>query len=563
MRSGRITNLDKEDVMPKENYAWYYLGNGIETFGINGKPSKYEMKLPGKDEILARVDAVALCASDIKMIRMGNDYPLFKNRDFHKDPAILGHELSLTIEEVGENLKDRWKKGMRVGVQPDVYMSSVRYCMGVNVDGGMQHYILLPKPVFYSDQGETIFEVDKNLSYASVAQLEPNACAEASYRAWGRNEFDKEGSILIYIGPEGDQEYMLDKELEHKKVVIFSKGNKTKKYPENAVDITSLNDTWKEAENGFEDILIVGNIENEEFEDILEHMSDTALICWLAEQETDQMIKADIAKIHYGKNNWIGTTSKCLSDAFLEEKQRYELKDRGTLLVMGGAGAMGRIHTLRAIMKENPPSKIVVTARRRKRLEALLDDFGEVAKKHQVKLNIVAMEDPDWRKELRSYCKEEGFDDIVVSAPGTEPVENAVPFLKKDGMLILFSGTKYGSYAKLPVGYVASYGARINASSGSTVEDEKKVLRKIEAGQYHPDQNVMAIAGFKALKQAVEAVSQGKYPGKVIIYPQLDDLPLLDIHQIGDYDKAFEGAQINGWNREYEEKLYQKLKKGE
>ena len=101
MRSGRITNLDKEDVMPKENYAWYYLGNGIETFGINGKPSKYEMKLPGKDEILARVDAVALCASDIKMIRMGNDYPLFKNRDFHKDPAILGHELSLTIEEVG------------------------------------------------------------------------------------------------------------------------------------------------------------------------------------------------------------------------------------------------------------------------------------------------------------------------------------------------------------------------------------------------------------------------------------------------------------------------------
>ena len=48
------------------------------------------------------------------------------------------------------------------------------------------------------------------------------------------------------------------------------------------------------------------------------------------------------------------------------------------------------------------------------------------------------MEDPDWRKELRSYCKEEGFDDIVVSAPGTEPVENAVPFLKKDGMLICF-----------------------------------------------------------------------------------------------------------------------------
>ena len=70
MRSGRITNLDKEDVMPKENYAWYYLGNGIETFGINGKPSKYEMKLPGKDEILARVKHRCSC---VVRIRYQND----------------------------------------------------------------------------------------------------------------------------------------------------------------------------------------------------------------------------------------------------------------------------------------------------------------------------------------------------------------------------------------------------------------------------------------------------------------------------------------------------------
>ena len=89
-----------------KNKVWYYLGQGMASFGIQDTWIEEEKMQPKPDEVLARIDAVAICASDIKMIRMGNKYPLFKDRNFQENPAILGHELSLTIVQAGANLKN-------------------------------------------------------------------------------------------------------------------------------------------------------------------------------------------------------------------------------------------------------------------------------------------------------------------------------------------------------------------------------------------------------------------------------------------------------------------------
>lgn len=542
--------------MVPKNMVWYYRGAGINSFGKEGKPEERGIERPGKDEVLARVDALALCASDIKMMNMGNEYPLFRDRNFEEFPAILGHELSLTIVEAGENLQEKWKPGMRVGVQPDVYMDSIRYCIGVNTDGGMQQYILLKKPTFYSDQGETVFPVKKDLSYASVAQLEPNACVEAAYRRWGREDFKRDGSLLLYIGQEGDESFVLDKNLCHARISAFIKGKKTQKYPENMRSFDSLEQAVKSEENGFHDILILGNATDEELELMIDHMNQDGLFCWLLQSVTEQKVYVDIAKVHYGTMNWIGTDTHFLSDAFRKENWRYELKKDGKMLIMGGAGAMGRIHTLRALTMKDGPKVIVVTARGQKRLNALKEDFFKIAQENGKRLEIVAISESGWKEKLRSICGEDGFEDVVVTAPGIEPVENAILFLRKDGMLVLFSGTKYGSYAKLPIGYTASFHGRINASSGSTVEDEKRILEKIESGQYQLDKNVMAVAGFNALKDAVESVASGKFPGKVIVYPQLLKLPLTDLKKIGGYDTVLAEIANNGWNQQAERRLY-------
>ena len=75
--------------MDMKNKVWYYLGQGMASFGIQDTWIEEEKMQPKPDEVLARIDAVAICASDIKMIRMGNKYPLFKDRNFQENPAIL------------------------------------------------------------------------------------------------------------------------------------------------------------------------------------------------------------------------------------------------------------------------------------------------------------------------------------------------------------------------------------------------------------------------------------------------------------------------------------------
>ena len=55
----------------------------------------------GPDELLVRHDACGLCFSDIKVIKLGQQHPRIF-RDIQKDPVVLGHEVSLTVVDVGE-----------------------------------------------------------------------------------------------------------------------------------------------------------------------------------------------------------------------------------------------------------------------------------------------------------------------------------------------------------------------------------------------------------------------------------------------------------------------------
>ena len=150
-----------------------------------------------------------------------------------------------------------------------------------------------------------------------------------------------------------------------------------------------------------------------------------------------------------------------------------------------------------------------------------------------------------------------GFDDVVISAPGTDPIEKGLCFLKKNGKLYLFSGTGYGNFTSLPLGAVVTHGARILASSGSTVQDELAVLKRVEDKSLNPDCNVVAVAGMNAVKEALIQVAQGTYPGKVILYPQLEHLPLIALSQLDRIDEKLAAYVASyGWDRTAEKLLY-------
>lgn len=68
---------------------------------------------------------------------------------------------------------------------------------------------------------------------------------------------------------------------------------------------------------------------------------------------------------------------------------------------------------------------------------------------------------------------------------------------------------------------------------------------------------MVAVAGMNAVKEALIQVAQGIYPGKVILYPQLEHLPLIALSQLDRIDEKLAAYVASyGWDRTAEKLLY-------
>jgi L-iditol 2-dehydrogenase len=129
------------------------------------------------DSALLKVESVAICGSDIRIFHHGN--PRLK------PPAIIGHEISGTVIQVGKNVT-RVKAGDRVAVGADVPCGqcawcrnglgnncAINYAVGYQFPGGFAQYMLLPRLVL--EEGPVTPFAEK-LSFDEAALAEPLAC---------------------------------------------------------------------------------------------------------------------------------------------------------------------------------------------------------------------------------------------------------------------------------------------------------------------------------------------------------------------------------------------------
>ena len=75
------------------------------------------------DELLLRVEASAICGSDLKIIRHGH------RKLCDGQTLTLGHEFVGTIEQAGAGVKG-FAAGMRVGVVPNLGCGDCAMCRG-------------------------------------------------------------------------------------------------------------------------------------------------------------------------------------------------------------------------------------------------------------------------------------------------------------------------------------------------------------------------------------------------------------------------------------------------
>lgn len=152
--------------------------HGLNDIRIEPRPRPR----PGPGELLVRVGAAGVCATDVK--QLGGLSPP------RKVPSVLGHELAGIIAETGEGVRDL-RPGQRVAVYPIAACGKCFFCrlgrhslcekeygLGHGVDGAFAEYCNVPAEIpavgGVLDIGEMPFEI--------AALTEPLSCAISARR---------------------------------------------------------------------------------------------------------------------------------------------------------------------------------------------------------------------------------------------------------------------------------------------------------------------------------------------------------------------------------------------
>ena len=173
-----MTTVDRTPVeqAPDTALAWNVYGAGIDHIGRDGRPERVPVPRPRADQLLIRIDAVGLCFSDVKLLRLGAEHPKLYGRNLATDPTRLGHETSVTVIEVGDDLRDRFSPGQRLAIQPDIYVDGRSTAYGYTIPGGLIQYHVIGPEVLAADDGAYVIPVDDRMGYAETALTEPWAC---------------------------------------------------------------------------------------------------------------------------------------------------------------------------------------------------------------------------------------------------------------------------------------------------------------------------------------------------------------------------------------------------
>ncbi|MCC6444916.1 MAG: zinc-binding dehydrogenase [Armatimonadetes bacterium] len=568
--------------LPEKAHRWHLYGAGMDRLGDDGGPAEIALPEPGPEEILVRNDAMGICFSDIKIINLGPDHPRLQGRDLAKKPVVLGHEVSLTVVVVGENYRNRFKPGDRFIVQADVIYKGTPMAYGYMLPGALAQYGIIGKEIIEGDEGCYLLPVDPGLGYAEMALTEPWACVEASYHIEHRKSL-KHGGTLWVIGAEGADWANLrlgegmHEECHPLKVLLSDvQGAVRDALLEKARDLQveiavqdgvsgwTVEDVERIARElggsrGIDDIILLGAGNADIVERASLFLAKGGIMNIVADSPMARKVSIDVGSVHYAAQAYIGSIGPDILSAYPKE-QSSQIQAGGTSWFLGAGGPMGQMHVQRACQMDNGPSVVVATDIDNERLQHLENYFGKIGReKGRAYIGINSQElSPDaFKAKMLEITGGKGFDYIVVLAPVAALIEQAADFLAPDSIMNIFAGVPRGTMAKLDLSSAYMGKARYFGSSGSLLADLAAALHMVETGQISPNKSVAAICGLNAAKEGLIGVKESKFPGKVLIFPHIPDLPVITLGEMNDRlpEVAAHLAEDGSWTKAAEEAL--------
>lgn len=546
------------------NRLWPLYGAGLENLGQDGKPIAVPTPACGPDELLVRHDAIGLCFSDIKVIRQGPNHPRI-GRDMVKEPVVLGHEVSLTVVGVGENLRDQYKVGDRFIVQAEINVKGFNMAYGYRLQGGLSGYNIIDQRILNGDDGNYLIQVQPNTGYAESALTEPWACVTAAYELKYRTGLKPGGTTWIVGSPAAaDRPYTIGAgfaaaahpaRLLLTQVPAAFEAWLRERAAALGVEVVAVDDPAALA-TPVDDLILLAP-DAELIEATSPHLADFGVCALIADAPLARKVNVDVGRVHYNRWVYVGGTGPDIARAYADVPVRSALQQGGRAWFIGAGGPMGRMHVQRAIQVAGGPTVIVCTDVSDLRLADLQESYGAEAAEKGIEFICLNPTNQAVYAEGMARFREAGFDDVIVLAPVPALIADGATWLAPEGVMNVFAGVGRGTMAPLDLSEAYSKQTRVIGHSASSIDDLRFMLFQAETGALSPNRSVAAIGSLEAAKDGMQALMDTTYPGKVVIYPHIKPLPLTAITDLKEslptvYARLKDGRE---WTNEAEAEL--------
>jgi len=520
---------------------------------------------PGRRQILCRVEAVGLCFSDLKLLKQfsthvrkgrlvsGIDLEILKEVSSYvpgEAATVPGHEASVRVAAAGPDVKD-FKAGERYLVQADyrwLLTATSNGAFGYNFEGALQEYVLLDERVITSPEGDSmLLPVTENLSSSAVALVEPWACVEDAYASRERTTLKAGGQMLIVAEPEVPAnvlQSLLNRYGRPAQIMWVSRwpapagpGVAIKK----AASISELPDA------GYDDVIYFG-CDAKTVEGLFAKVASRGLFnIALCGGKLGGTVITAVGRIHYGGIRIIGTSGLDPARSMEIIPPSDEIRPGDKINIIGAGGPMGMMHTIRNICQGVEGVSVVASDVDDKRLAAVTRVAAPLAGKNGV------------RYEAHNPTKKKtdvAFDYVALMAPVPELVAGSVRSANKRGLINIFAGIPAAVTAKIDLDAYIEKQLYFIATSGSTLEDMKRMLEKAESGRLDTNVSVAAVCGLEGATAGIRAVENRSIPGKIIVYPACRNLGLVRLEELNEkMPEVAERLNDGLWTKEAEEKL--------
>ena len=507
---------------------------------------------PGPHEILVMVEAVGLCFSDLKLLKQFHEHArkseivagieqsaLAGMQSYvpGDQPVVPGHEVVCRIVAVGDQVKQH-RVGERCLAQADYRQlptaAGSNAAFGYNFDGGLQEYSLLDERVVIAPNGDRfLIPVGEDRGASAIALVEPWACVENSYVTVERNHVKAGGKLMVIVA-DGRTEKGIEES--------FSPAGPPAEIKRGApADVASL------ANELFDDVVYFGSDKA-----MIEILNDNLAVGGIINlviggEPIGAAASVGVGRVHYGGTRWIGTTGQDAAASYRNIPPHGEVRPHDRVLVVGAGGPMGQMHVLRNVCLRAAGVSVVGTDFDDVRLESLRKKAEPLAKANGVTLRLV---------NTQTTPLDEKFSYIALMAPIGALVATAIQDADDGAIINIFAGIPAPTKHPLDLDAYIEKRCFMFGTSGSTIEDMRIVLRKVEREGFDTNASVDAVSGMAGAIDGIACVENRTLAGKIIVYPMLHDVGLIPLNQLGSQFPTV-AAKLDGgkWTRAAEQEL--------